>query len=174
MESHSENQSPNQSRRTRPQRRRFRNVAQRIVDIRRSMRQFISSQGKQSSASMCQEHEQISVIQPVVEVQPQFSLTKDVITQLATVVANAVRNKIGDAGHNQRHQISNETYHEEEDQTYIPSHNHTELSQQGSDKNRNWHTEDQGESTPGTRYAWYRILSNPYVSSQQGTHTRNG
>lgn len=125
------------------------------------MRQSLGSQGGQSSASMSQAHEEIPVIQPVVEVEPQFTLTGDVITQLAAAVANAVRNETGDAGHNQRQQIPNETYNEEEDETYIPSPNHEELGQQGSGRNKNRHKEDEGESMLDTRYAWYRTPLEP-------------
>lgn len=159
MTSNSQNQISNQSRRTRSQRRRFRNTAQRIIDERRSLRQSLSSQKEQANASISQTHEELPVIQPVGKVQPQFTLTGDVIIQLTTAIANAVRNGMGDANPNQREQISNETYQEKEDESYVPLHDQKqatrESGQRGSDRNRGFTREDDGDSMQGRRYAWY-------------------
>ena len=177
MTSNSENQSQNSnlSRRTRSQRRRFRNVAQRIVDERRSIRQSLISNREQPSVSMSQAHKESPIKQHDGGVQPQFTLTGDAIAQLAAAVENVVRTeRTRDANPNQTEQISNERYHEEEDESYIPPHIQGESGQPGSDRNKNIHREDEDESMPGRRYAWYRTPSNPGASSQLGTHIKKG
>lgn len=94
--SQNQNKNSNQSRRPRSQRRRFRNATQRIIDERRSMRQSLSSEREQPSVSISQTHEESSVTPQVGDVQPQFTLTRDAIVQLAATFANADR--IGETG----------------------------------------------------------------------------
>ena len=157
--------SSHQSKRTRSERKRFKNAAQRIVDARRSQRQSLSPQGEQLS---------VPVVPSVVEVQPQLTLTGDVISRLAAAVADAVRYEIGDADRSQRQQVSNNRFQEKEDESYIPPHHYRTSGQLGSDKNENKSREDKGESILGRKYAWYRTPSNPEASFQQGTHIGKG
>lgn len=66
------------------------------------MRQSLSSLAEQPSVSTSRTHEEILVRQPIVENQPQFTVTMDVMTLLTAAIANVVRNKMGDAGRNLR------------------------------------------------------------------------
>ena len=67
------------------------NVAQRIVDEKRSMRRSLSSNREQPSVSMSQAQKDSPIKQQGGDFQPQFTLTGDAVAQLAAAVANAVR-----------------------------------------------------------------------------------
>ena len=93
-------------------------------------------------------------------------------------MANTIKTGREDATPSQREQISSEKRQEEEDESCIPLSNQRQVAREsnqlGSRKNKSVRVEDDGESHPGKKYAWYMTLSIPGTTSQQGTHIQKG